>query len=284
MKKHILIVDDEPSIRDICKDILEDEGYRITVAVDGQDAVDKMDYFDFDLFLVDMSMPRISGLELMRVIKNKQPFAVIIILTGFASVHGAVKAIHEGAFHYIAKPTDPDELIYVVKRGIKYSEDLYGPLQNAFEPGSDNEFKRKPIILNGFSQKERDDFLELGSLRKYGLGIHIPISEETAGSIILIEEGEVSVWLNNTIIDYLEKMDSFGEETLILKQPAITKLRAETSVNIRHFDRQKLLDFFSYKGDRLFKRFMINLINNSFYKWRKSVQRIVMLKLSTGEK
>ncbi len=284
MKKNILIVDDEPSVRDICKDILEDEGYRVTVAVDGQDAIDKMDYFDFDLFLVDLSMPRISGLELMKVIKNKQPFAVIIILTGFASVHGAVKAIHEGAFHYIAKPTDPDELIYVVKKGLQYSDDLYGPLQNAFEPATDNELKRKPIILNGFNQKDRDDFIELGNFRKYDLGMHIPISEEIEGQIILIEDGEVSVWLNNTIIDYLEKMDSFGEETLILKQPSITKLRAETLVKIRHFNRQKLLDFFSYKGEKLFKRFMINLINNSFYKWRKSVQRIVMLKLSTGEK
>ena len=283
MKKHILIVDDEHSIRELCKELLEEEGYKITLAVDGQDALDKMDFEVFDLFLIDMAMPRIGGYELMKMIKRKQPLAVIIILTGFSSIEGAVKAVHAGAFQYLSKPINADELFEVVKAGVQYSEDLYGPLQKAFEPGSNTVQKGEPIILHGFSPEEKVDFMALGRIKKYDIGENIPIGDEKSGSIIIIESGEVSAWLSNTTVDYLQKWDTCGEESFILAGSSFITLRAETVAKIRHFDRKKILDFFAYKGEKLLKRFMINLINSTFFKWRKSIQRIVMLKLITGE-
>ncbi|MCK4655090.1 MAG: response regulator [Candidatus Cloacimonetes bacterium] len=283
MKKHILIVDDENSIRELCKELLEEEGYKVTLAVDGQDALDKMDFDVFDLFLVDMAMPRIGGFELMKMIKRKQPLAVIIILTGFSSIEGAVKAVHAGAFQYLSKPINADELFEVVKAGVDYSEDLYGPLQKAFEPGTDTVQKGEPIILHGFSPEEKVDFLALGRIRKYDIGENIPIGDEKSGSIIIIESGEVSAWLSNTTVDYLQKWDTCGEESFILASSSFITLRAETVAKVRHFDRKKILDFFAYKGEKLLKRFMINLVNSTFFKWRKSIQRIVMLKLITGE-
>lgn len=283
MKKHILIVDDEQTIRELCKELLEEEGYEVTLAVDGQDALDKMDYDVFDLFLIDMAMPRIGGFELMKMIKRKQPLAVIVILTGFSSIEGAVKAVHAGAFQYLSKPINSEELFEVVKSGVRHSEDLYGPLQKAFEPGSDTVQKGEPIILHGFSPEEKVDFMALGRIRKYEIGEEISINNENSGSIIIIEDGEVSVWLSNTTIDYLQKWDSSGEESFILTGSTFVTLRAETAVKVRHFDRKKILDFFAYKGEKLLKRFMINLVNSTFFKWRKAVQRIVMLKLVNGE-
>jgi len=283
MKKHILIVDDELTIRELCKELLEEEGYEVTLAVDGQDALDKMDYDIFDLFLIDMAMPRIGGFELMKMIKRKQPLAVIVILTGFSSIEGAVKAVHAGAFQYLSKPINSEELFEVVKVGVQHSEDLYGPLQKAFEPGTDTVQKGEPIILHGFSPEDKVDFMALGRIKKYEIGDDVPIGNEKSGSIIIIESGEVSVWLNNTTIDYLQKWDSSGEESFILTGSTFVTLRAETEVKIRHFDRKKILDFFAYKGEKLLKRFMINLVNSTFFKWRKAVQRIVMLKLVTGE-
>ena len=283
MKKHILIVDDEQTIRELCKELLEEEGYEVTLAVDGQDALDKMDYEVFDLFLIDMAMPRIGGLELMKMIKHKQPLAVIVILTGFSSIEGAVKAVHAGAFQYLSKPINSEELFEVVKVGVQHSKDLYGPLQKAFEPGEDTVQKGEPIILRGFSPEDKVDFMALGRVKNYEIGDDIPISNEKSGSIIIIENGEVSVWLNNTTIDYLQKWDSSGEESFILTGSTFVTLRAETAVKVRHFDRKKILDFFAYKGEKLLKRFMINLVNSTFFKWRKAVQRIVMLKLVTGE-
>jgi len=281
MKKHILIVDDEQNIREVCKELLEEEGYKVTLAVDGQDALEKMDFDVFDLFLVDMAMPRMDGLELMKMIKKKQPLAVIIILTGFSSIEGAVKAVHAGAFQYLSKPINADELFEVVGRGIQYAEDLYGPLQKAFEPASDSTQKREPIMLSGFSPEDKLDFMELGKIIKYEASEAIPLSDE--GSLIIVETGEVSVWLSNTTVDYLQKWDTWGDESFILAGSSFASLRAESTVRIRIFERKKLLDFFAYKGEKLLKRFMINLINGMFFKVRKSMQRIVMLKLVTGE-
>jgi len=283
MKKHILIVDDEQSIRELCKELLEEEGYKTTVAVDGQDALDKMDYDVFDLFLIDMAMPRIDGFELMKLIKQKQPLAVMVILTGFSSIDGAVKAVHAGAFQYLSKPINSEELFKVVKAGVQYSEDVTGTLQKAFEPGSETAHRNEPIILNGFSPEDKLDFMALGKVRKYETDQDIPIGEDNAGSIIIIESGEISVWLSSTTIDYLQKWDSYGEESFILSGSSIVTLRAETAVKVRHFDRKKILDYFAYKGEKLFKRFMINLVNSTFFKWRKAIQRIIMLKLVTGK-
>ena len=282
MKKHILIVDDEVSIRELCKELLEEEGYKATLAVDGQDALDKMDFEIFDLFLIDMAMPRIGGFELMKMIKAKQPLAVIVILTGFSSIEGAVKAVHAGAFQYLSKPINADELFDVVKAGIQHSEDLYGPLQTAFEPGSETVHKGEPIILHGFSPEDKLDFLSLGVSKKYEEGDSIPIGDGDSGSILIVENGEISMWMNNTIVDYLQKWDTCGEESFILAGSTFTSLRAESDVRVKHFDRNQILDFFGYKGERLLKRFMINLINSTFFKWRKSLQRIVMLKLMSG--
>ena len=284
MKKHILIIDDEQSIRELCKEFLEEKGYKITLAVDGQDALDKMEYDDFDLFLVDMVMPRMDGLELMKRIKKKRPTAVIIITTGFSSIEGAVKAVHAGAFQYLSKPINAEELLEVVKKGLQYAEDLYDPLQQAFEPGPAVVEKGEPLMLHGFSPEEKLDFLALGRLRKYDIGEYIPLGDEKSGSIILVENGDISVWLSNTTVDHLRKGDSWSEESFILAGSAFTTLRAETVTKVRHFDRKKLFDFFAYKGEKLLKRFMINLVNCTFSKWRKSIQRIVMLKLVNGEK
>ncbi|MBC8382933.1 MAG: response regulator [Candidatus Cloacimonetes bacterium] len=283
MQKHILIIDDEESIRELCKEFLEEEGYKVTLAVDGQDGLDKMNYDDFDLYMIDMVMPRLDGLETMKRIKKKQPLAVIIITTGFSSIEGAVKAVHAGAFQYLSKPINAEELLEAVKKGLQYGEDLYGPLQKAFEPGTEGT-KNEPAMLHGFTKEEKVDFLALGRARKFEAGQTIALDNENSDSIVLVESGEVSIWLSNTTVDYLRKNDTWAEENFILASSNFTNLRSETACQIRFFDRKKLLDFFAYKGERLMKRFMINLINCLFSKWRKSIQRIVMLKLVTGEK
>lgn len=284
MQNHILVVDDEQKVREMCKDFLEEEGYKVTIASDGQEALEKMDYDSFDLYLVDIAMPRISGFDLMKKIKQKQPLAVVIILTGFSSIEGAIKAVHAGAFQYLSKPINADELLNVVKEGIKYSQDLYGPLLKVFEPGAEPIEKGEPIILSGFSPEDKQDFMTLGSIYKFEEGKNIRLTDKMANSIVIVESGEISVWLSNTSVDYLQKWDTWNEESFVINNPTSSVLRAETAVKIRFFERKKLLDFFAYKGEKLLKKFMINLINCLFIKWRKSIQRIVMLKLVTSDR
>ncbi|HRS90508.1 MAG TPA: response regulator [Candidatus Marinimicrobia bacterium] len=283
MQSHILVVDDDKTIRMLCKEILEEAGYKVTLAADGEEALEKMDYDDFDLYLVDMVMPKMDGLELMKKIKQKQPLAVVMILTGFSSIEGAIKAVHAGAFQYLSKPINIDELLNAVKEGIKYSQDLYGPLLKIFEPGTELVEKGEMAILSGFSEEDKQDFMILSSIYNFEPGENIRIADKMASSIILIESGEVSVWLSNTSVDYLKKWDTWNEESFVINSPTSSVLRAETAVTARFFERKKLLEFFAFKGEKLLKKFMINLINCLYIKWRKSIQRIIMLKLVTTE-
>lgn len=281
MQNHILVVDDEENIRTLCKEILEEEGYKVTLAADGKDALAKMDRDYFDLYLVDMVMPSMDGLELIKRIKEKQPLAVIIVMTGYSSIEGAVKAVHAGAFQYIAKPINPQELLETVSKGLQYGEELYGPFQKITAPEGPK--TADPILLHGFSAREKGEFLALGIVKEYNGGDAIPVQNNEPGPIILVEEGEISVWLSNTSIDSLRKADSWGEEAFVLADPITATLRAELPTKVRHFTPQKLTEFFNSQEGRLKNQFMTNIISSIFYKWRKSVQRIVMLKLITGE-
>lgn len=81
-QKKIMVVDDEAGIRNLLFDVLSEEGFKVTTAKDGQDAIDKMTNRHFDLFITDLNMPRIDGLELLRTIKKKRRKEKIMIMTG----------------------------------------------------------------------------------------------------------------------------------------------------------------------------------------------------------
>lgn len=282
MKKNILVVDDEQDIRELISDLLETKGYRILTACDGEDALSKMANESFDLFIIDMSMPRMDGMTLLKEIKKIQPLAVVIVLTGFSSIEGAVNAIQAGAFQYISKPVKAKELFEIVEKALEYSEELYGPLQKTIDTGSLSIDPLEPIILHGFTAEEKAEFYALGKVVTFQIGETIQLSENKNGSIMIIDSGEVSAWMSNSNFDYLKKFDSWGEESIILAGTIPVSLRAESPVTIRFFERKRILDFFSFKGEKLLKRFIINISSSLSLKWRKSIQRIVMLKLVTN--
>lgn len=282
MKKNILVVDDEQDIRELISDLLETKGYRIVTACDGEDALSKMANESFDLFIIDMSMPRMDGMTLLKEIKKIQPLAVVIVLTGFSSIEGAVNAIHAGAFQYISKPVKAKELFEIVEKALDYSEELYGPLQKTIDTGSLTIDPLEPIILHGFSAEEKAEFYGLGKVKSFQVGEIIELSDNKNGSIMIIESGEISAWMSNSNFDYLKKFDSWGEESIILPGSIPVSLRAESPATIRFFERKRILDFFSFKGEKLLKRFIINISSSLSLKWRKSIQRIVMLKLVTN--
>ncbi len=282
MKKNILVVDDEQDIRELISDLLETKGYRILTACDGEDALSKMTNESFDLFIIDMSMPRMDGMTLLKEIKKIQPLAVVIVLTGFSSIEGAVNAIQAGTFQYISKPVKAKELFEIVEKALDYSEELYGPLQKTIDTGSLSIDPLEPIILHGFTAEEKAEFYSLGKVKTFQIGETIPLTESANGSIMVIEAGEVSAWMSNSNFDFLKKYDSWGEESIILAGSIPVNLRAESPVTIRFFERKRILDFFSFKGEKLLKRFIINISSSLSLKWRKSIQRIVMLKLVTN--
>jgi DNA-binding NtrC family response regulator len=114
----ILVVDDEEVVRDSLRSWFEEEGYEVQTAASGKEALARLAEERWDLFILDIKMPGMDGLELQRHIKDAFPQAVIIIMTAYASVDTAVQAMKEGAHDYVTKPFDPDDLDRVVKNAL----------------------------------------------------------------------------------------------------------------------------------------------------------------------
>lgn len=113
---HILVVDDEKTIRDGCSLILTAAEYIVDIAEDGHGGLEKMKDHQYDIALVDLKMPGISGIELIENIKQLDSAVVPIAMTGYASISSAVEAMKMGAYDYLTKPFTPDELMLIVKR------------------------------------------------------------------------------------------------------------------------------------------------------------------------
>lgn len=113
-KGSLLIVDDEPNIRRILQVAFEKEGYRVDVAEDGHCAMGRLREGAYDVVLTDVTMPGMSGYELLQHIKASAPNSAVVIMTAFGTIPQAVQAIRDGAFEYVPKPFDLESLKKVV--------------------------------------------------------------------------------------------------------------------------------------------------------------------------
>jgi two-component system response regulator HydG len=115
---NLLIVDDERAVREGCRDAAQTAGFNTFVADSAEHAYKLLDSQNVDIVLLDLKLPGASGLEALRAIKSRRPNAVIIIITGYATVSSAVQAMKTGAFDYISKPFTLDELRVMLERAI----------------------------------------------------------------------------------------------------------------------------------------------------------------------
>lgn len=119
-KGSILIVDDEAVVRDSLGKWFSEEGYAVETASTAREALLKLPAQRWDLALVDIKMPGMDGLELQRKVHEVDPQIIIIIMTGYASVETAVQALKNGAYDYIMKPFDPDDLSHVISKALEH--------------------------------------------------------------------------------------------------------------------------------------------------------------------
>ena len=118
-KHKILVVDDEKIVRESLYHWFEDEGYSVETAEDAIAALKLFEKGKYDLILLDMKMPGMSGIELLTKIKEIDLDCIVILITAFASVPTAIQALKEGAYDYVTKPVDPDELNHLVKNALE---------------------------------------------------------------------------------------------------------------------------------------------------------------------
>ncbi|MBW6521081.1 MAG: response regulator [Desulfoarculaceae bacterium] len=115
----IMVVDDDQDLREIVAEVLREAGFTVAEASRGEEALEHLDHQNFDLILLDLIMPGLSGLELMGRIREKSPRMPVIMITAFASVDNAVAVMQLGASDYITKPFRIDELLASVGRALE---------------------------------------------------------------------------------------------------------------------------------------------------------------------
>jgi len=118
-KISILIVDDEESVRDSLYNWFIEDGYRVECAENANRALSILESDSFDIILADIKMPGMDGLEMLRRIKLLKSDSIVIVMTAFATVDTAVQALKDGAFDYVTKPFDPDDLSHLIRNASK---------------------------------------------------------------------------------------------------------------------------------------------------------------------
>lgn len=118
MVPRILVVDDKPTNLELFSEILSESG-DVATADSGERALAMLEVGDFDVVVTDIRMPRTDGFTLLREVKERRPNVEVILMTAYGSIPKAVEAMKEGAYNYLTKPVDPDELTLVVRRAVE---------------------------------------------------------------------------------------------------------------------------------------------------------------------
>ena len=116
---NILVVDDELTSIAILKKVLVDAGHNVTTVSEPQSALDQTHQYKFDIMLTDFNMPNMNGIELTQEVLKIEPDLIVILITAFATIRSAVEAIRIGAFDYLTKPIDKEELLLAINRGLE---------------------------------------------------------------------------------------------------------------------------------------------------------------------
>jgi two-component system response regulator PilR (NtrC family) len=154
IKGNILVVDDEKSMREILEIFLKNEGYGVSIAENGEKAIEAIKKDIFDLIITDMKMPKVGGLELLKNVKQIAPDTVVVIITAFGTTDSAVEAMKLGAYDYIQKPFELDNIRLVVKNALekqKLQKDVSLLKQQLKPPSMENIIGKSPSMQTLFS-------------------------------------------------------------------------------------------------------------------------------------
>ncbi len=118
----VLVVDDEPEMRTLVQDVLQDHGHHVAVAASGKEALKRLGEEEYGVVLTDLRMKEMQGIELLSEIKRGYPNTNVILMTAFGSVETAIEAMKQGAYDYLVKPIKNDELLRVIDRAVREAE------------------------------------------------------------------------------------------------------------------------------------------------------------------
>jgi len=118
---NILVVDADPDIREALSDMLRHEGYRVKAVGNGAEALQRIRQAHYEVALLDIRLPDLDGLSILRVMKRLDPRLPIIVLTGYATVENTIETLVKGAFAYLIKPYNQEEIKAILRRAVAVS-------------------------------------------------------------------------------------------------------------------------------------------------------------------
>ena len=118
----VLVIEDDETVRDVLRTFLKDKGFEVTVAVSGEAGLEMLRSEKFDIIITDLIMPGISGMDVLKEVIAAKLNTPVLVMTAFGSVQTAVEAIRIGAFDYLTKPFNLDELMIVLDKALSVSK------------------------------------------------------------------------------------------------------------------------------------------------------------------
>ena len=115
----ILVVDDEQGLREVLSIMLKRTGYAVTSVADGEEAVELLSKEIFDLVITDLRMPKVNGMEVLKAAESASPETVVLVITAFATADSAVEAMKQGAYDYLTKPFQVDEVQLIIRNALE---------------------------------------------------------------------------------------------------------------------------------------------------------------------
>lgn len=230
MKGRLLVVDDEAAMRRTLRDLLSLEGYEVHTAQDGQEALHILEEGEFDLMILDLRMPGLSGVEVLRRLSDMKVDVGVIVLTGHGSLESAIEALRRRAYDYLLKPVSPETLLDSVARGVAQVRQerrqraarrttLTMPLEE-LEPG-----KGKSDFVPTVVELPNGVLLDLGRrrLRYKGRNIHLSPSEARLLQVLLMHRGEVLS--HQALVDAVHGYQVNEWEAPEIMRPIVSRLR-----------------------------------------------------------
>jgi len=179
----ILIIDDDEHLRETLRDILAEKGYQVEAVGTGAEAVARFKETRFNLALVDIRLPDIEGIKLLRKLRRLAPHAEFIMITGYASLETAVEALRQGAADYVMKPFNLDEVLASVSSALERQRFSYEEREKLHRETREKEFYRSLSIIDSltglYNHRHFQELLsqELARARRYGHSLSLVMAD-----------------------------------------------------------------------------------------------------------
>ncbi len=203
----VLLVEDEVNIRDGLREVLVKEGHQVTDVGDGETALEVLENTEFDVAILDIRMPGISGIQLLQTVRESWPHLSVIMLTGHGALDSAIEAVRAGAFDYLLKPAAPDALRKavsagaVVSRRLKEENRLIDTLRSSLSridglPGKAHQQRRESAEARLFVFGDLEIDLRAREVRRKGEPLHLSPSEFNLLATLAARNGEAIAYVD----------------------------------------------------------------------------------------